>query len=89
MIKQILICGENIEIIKQLISGGGDDDVSGGKCLFEGGDLVAIHRSLQRTDGVNLGDNDSSAHERHAEDRRQTEGDVACKWLWRPLVAAC
>jgi hypothetical protein len=39
-----------------LVAGGGDEDVGGLEDVLERGDLVALHRRLQRADRVDLGD---------------------------------
>ena len=44
-----------------LVAGRGDDDVRGREHLVEGGDLVAVHRRLERADRVDLGDDDAGA----------------------------
>ena len=44
-----------------LVAGRGDDDVGDVEDVVEGVDLVAVHRGLQRADGVDLGDDDSGA----------------------------
>jgi hypothetical protein len=41
-------------------AGGGDEDVADADVL-DGGDLVALHRRLQRADRVDLGDDDAGA----------------------------
>ena len=44
-----------------LVAGGGDEDVGGLDDVLEGGDLVAVHRRLQRADRVDLGDDHPGA----------------------------
>ena len=44
-----------------LVAGRGDDDVGDVEDVVEGGDLVAVHRGLQRADRVDLGDDDAGA----------------------------
>ena len=44
-----------------LVAGGGDEDVGGLDDVLERGDLVALHRGLQRADRVDLGDDDAGA----------------------------
>ena len=39
-----------------LVAGGGHEDVRGVKCVFHGGDRVAFHGRLKRTNGVDFGD---------------------------------
>ena len=43
------------------VAGGGDEDVGGLDDVLERGDLVALHRGLQRADRVDLGDDDAGA----------------------------
>ena len=43
------------------VAGGGDEDVGGLDDVLERGDLVALHRGLQRADRVDLGDDDARA----------------------------
>ena len=44
-----------------LVAGGGDEDVGGPDDVVQRGDLVAVHRRLQRADRVDLGDDDAGA----------------------------
>ena len=44
-----------------LVAGRGDDDVGDAEDVVEGGDLVAVHRRLQRADRVDLGDDHPGA----------------------------
>ena len=43
------------------VAGRGDEDVGGLDDRLEALDLVAVHRGLQRADGVDLGDDDAGA----------------------------
>src|SRR5579864_5923714 len=45
-----------------LISGHGDENVAELGCFHHGHDAEAVHHRLQRAGGVNLGDDDLSAH---------------------------
>ena len=42
-------------------AGGGDEDVTPGDGVLDGGDLVAFHGGLESVDGVDLGDDDSAS----------------------------
>ena len=44
-----------------VVAGGGDEDVGGVDDVLEPGDLVALHRRLQRADRIDLGDDHAGA----------------------------
>ena len=44
-----------------LAAGGGDEDVTPGDGVLDGGDLVAFHGGLESVDGIDLGDYDSAS----------------------------
>ena len=44
------------------IAGAGDVDIAAAEGFLDRGDLVTFHRGLQSVDGVDLGDDDASAH---------------------------
>ena len=44
-----------------LVTGGGDEDVTLADDVFERGDLVALHRRLQRANRIDFGDDDTTA----------------------------
>src|SRR3546814_13859325 len=69
------VCSSDLEGDDVLVAGGGDVNVGEAERVFDGVDLEAFHRRLQRVDGVDLGDDHARAQA--AQRMRRALADVA------------